>query len=69
MIQNYTEVVERDEALLEQLEQIEEKFKLVINYNNFHLADQAGEEFFVMVKRNQKYFLSSIRYFTNAFFR
>lgn len=69
VIHNVAEVKEIDEALVEQFEQIEEKFKVVINYDNFHLADEAEEEFFAMVKRNQKYFLSSTRYSTNAFFR
>lgn len=43
---------------------------VVVNYDNFTLSDEAGEAFFDMVRRNtERYFLSSTRYSTNAFFR
>ncbi|MDP9394982.1 MAG: acyl CoA:acetate/3-ketoacid CoA transferase [Actinomycetota bacterium] len=43
---------------------------VVVNYDNFHLSPEAGEEFFRMVRHNEAaYFLSSSRYSTNAFFR
>jgi propionate CoA-transferase len=42
----------------------------VVNYDNFELAPSAEETFFAMARRNtERYFLSSTRYSTNAFFR
>ncbi|MDP9410365.1 MAG: acyl CoA:acetate/3-ketoacid CoA transferase, partial [Actinomycetota bacterium] len=43
---------------------------VVVNYDNFFLSTDAAEEFFAMVRRNEeRFFLSSTRYSTNAFFR
>ncbi|EAY27907.1 acetyl-CoA:Acetoacetyl-CoA transferase a subunit [Microscilla marina ATCC 23134] len=70
VIHNHDEVQEIEIALVEQFEQIGKKFKVVVNYDNFHIADEAERAFFEMVKRNnKKYFTSSTRYSTNAFFR
>ncbi|WP_299454683.1 acyl CoA:acetate/3-ketoacid CoA transferase [uncultured Microscilla sp.] len=70
VIHNHDEVQEIEIALVEQFEQIGKKFKVVVNYDNFHIADEAERAFFEMVKRNDnKYFTSSTRYSTNAFFR
>ena len=42
----------------------------IVNYDNFHLGPPAADTFYAMVKHNQeRYFLSSTRYSTNAFFR
>jgi len=50
--------------------EIGERFNLVVNYDNFSLGPEASEAFFNMVRRNEeRYFLSSTRYSTNAFFR
>lgn len=46
------------------------KFNAIVNYDNFNLNPNASEAFFAMVKRNQaKYFLSSTRFSTHAFYR
>jgi propionate CoA-transferase len=46
------------------------RVNVVVNYDNFELAPSAEETFFAMVRHNaERYFLSSTRYSTNAFFR
>jgi propionate CoA-transferase len=46
------------------------KVHVVVNYDNFDLGPDARDTFFAMVKYNEdKYFLSSTRYSTDAFFR
>lgn len=46
------------------------KVNIIVNYDNFNLNPRAADDFFAMVKRNQeRYFISSTRYSTNAFFR
>jgi propionate CoA-transferase len=46
------------------------KVHVVVNYDNFDLGPAARDTFFAMVKYNEdKYFLSSTRYSTDAFFR
>lgn len=46
------------------------KMNAIVNYDNFDLNPSAADAFFEMVKHNTaKYFLSSTRYSTNAFFR
>lgn len=46
------------------------KVNVIVNYDNFTLGLRAKPIFFEMVRQNQeKYFLSSTRYSTNAFFR
>ncbi|MGE0490757.1 MAG: acyl CoA:acetate/3-ketoacid CoA transferase [Vulcanimicrobiota bacterium] len=46
------------------------KCKAVVNYDNFVVAPAAEAAYFAMVERNQaRYFLSCVRYSTNAFFR
>ncbi|NJL04442.1 MAG: acyl CoA:acetate/3-ketoacid CoA transferase [Chloroflexaceae bacterium] len=46
------------------------KVNVIVNYDNFTLGIRAKPIFFEMVRQNQeKYFLSSTRYSTNAFFR
>jgi propionate CoA-transferase len=43
---------------------------VVVNYDNFNLNANAAAAFYAMVRRNtERYFLSSTRYSTNAFFR
>jgi len=43
---------------------------LVVNYDNFYLAKEAEESYFDMVQNQKsKYFISSTRYSTKAFFR
>jgi propionate CoA-transferase len=50
--------------------EIGQRFNVVVNYDNFSLGPDASEAFFTMVRRNdERYFLSSTRYSTNAFFR
>jgi propionate CoA-transferase len=47
-----------------------QKVHVVVNYDNFELGQAAGEAFFEMVRHNrEKYFLSSTRYSTSAFYR
>ncbi|NTU82327.1 MAG: acyl CoA:acetate/3-ketoacid CoA transferase, partial [Chloroflexales bacterium] len=46
------------------------KVNVIVNYDNFNLSPNAAEAFYSMVRRNtERYFLSSTRYSTNAFFR
>ena len=46
------------------------KVHVVVNYDNFDLSPAARDTFFAMVKHNEdRYFLSSTRYSTDAFFR
>jgi len=46
------------------------RINVIVNYDNFHLDPTASETFFAMVRHfMEKYFLSSTRYSTNAFFR
>jgi propionate CoA-transferase len=43
---------------------------VIVNYDNFNLNPAATDAFYAMVRRNtERYFLSSTRYSTNAFFR
>ncbi|OJJ20385.1 acyl CoA:acetate/3-ketoacid CoA transferase [marine bacterium AO1-C] len=70
VMMNEEEVKEIEDALVEEFEKIPQKFNIIVNYDNFHIADEAEEAFLNMVKRNNvKYFISSTRYSTNAFFR
>ena len=49
---------------------LEKKVNVVVNYDNFMVAPAAEKAYFDMIKRNSaKYFLSSVRYSTDAFFR
>jgi propionate CoA-transferase len=46
------------------------KVNIVVNYDNFNLNPSAADAFYAMVRHNSaRYFLSSTRYSTNAFFR
>ncbi|HLL40417.1 MAG TPA: acyl CoA:acetate/3-ketoacid CoA transferase [Rubrobacteraceae bacterium] len=46
------------------------KVNVIVNYDNFYLSPRASDRFYKMVKHNEEnYFLSSIRYSTDAFFR
>lgn len=46
------------------------RINVIVNYDNFHLNPTMSERFFAMVRHfMEKYFLSSTRYSTNAFFR
>jgi propionate CoA-transferase len=46
------------------------RFNVIVNYDNFLLGPEASDTFFEMVRRNEeRYFLTSTRYSTNAFFR
>jgi propionate CoA-transferase len=56
--------------LEQRFDDIGHKVNVIVNYDNFHLADAAAERYFAMIRRHeQRYFLSSRRYSTNAFFR
>jgi propionate CoA-transferase len=46
------------------------KVNVVVNYDNFNLNPSAAEAYYAMIRRNsERYFLSSTRHSTNAFFR
>jgi propionate CoA-transferase len=46
------------------------RVSVVVNYDNFTLGDDAADAYFEMVRKNtERYFLSSTRYSTNAFYR
>jgi propionate CoA-transferase len=46
------------------------KTNVIVNYDNFNLNPNAAEAFYTMVRRNTaRYFISSTRYSTHAFFR
>jgi len=46
------------------------RFNVIVNYDNFNLNANAAEAFYEMVRHNTaRYFLSSTRYSTHAFFR
>ncbi|NJN15669.1 MAG: hypothetical protein HC822_04955 [Oscillochloris sp.] len=46
------------------------KVNVIINYDNFSLSAHLADAYYAMVRRNTgRYFLSSTRYSTNAFFR
>jgi propionate CoA-transferase len=46
------------------------RVNVIVNYDNFQLNPSASDAFFAMARHNQeRYFLSSTRYSTNAFFR
>ena len=49
---------------------LDRRVHVVVNYDNFDLGPDAADPFFAMVRRNEeRFFLSSTRYSTNAFFR
>jgi propionate CoA-transferase len=49
---------------------LDRRVHVVVNYDNFDLGPDAADPFFAMVKSNEeRFFLSSTRYSTNAFFR
>jgi propionate CoA-transferase len=46
------------------------RVNVVVNYDHFTLGEDAADAFFEMVRQNtERYFLSSTRYSTNAFYR
>jgi len=46
------------------------KMNAVVNYDNFRLGPLAADRYWEMVRHNQeRYFASSTRYSTNAFYR
>jgi propionate CoA-transferase len=46
------------------------RVNVVVNYDHFTLGDDAADAFFEMVRQNtERFFLSSTRYSTNAFYR
>ena len=58
------------EFLDERLASFGGKVHVIVNYDNFYLSPKATDRFYAMVKHNEdNYFLSSIRYSTDAFFR
>lgn len=62
------------ERLSDELEKcfasLDKKVNVVVNYDNFMVAPAAEAAYFEMVERNSaRYFLSSVRYSTDAFFR
>jgi propionate CoA-transferase len=49
---------------------LDRRVHVVVNYDNFDLGPAAADPFFAMVRSNEeRFFLSSTRYSTNAFFR
>jgi propionate CoA-transferase len=47
-----------------------QRVHVVVNYDNFDLAPDAADTFFAMVKRNEeRFFITTTRYSTSAFFR
>ena len=49
---------------------LDRRVHVVVNYDNFDLGPDAADPFFAMVRSNEeRFFLSSTRYSTNAFFR
>jgi propionate CoA-transferase len=49
---------------------LDRRVNVVVNYDHFTLGDDAADAFFTMVRQNtERYFLSSTRYSTNAFYR
>ncbi|MCA9781743.1 MAG: acyl CoA:acetate/3-ketoacid CoA transferase, partial [Candidatus Eremiobacteraeota bacterium] len=64
------DVVELSTKLRRYFEQLGQKVHVVVNYDNFLVAPAAETAYFEMVRRNSEaYFLSSVRYSTDAFFR
>ena len=64
------DVVELSTKLRHYFEQLGQKVHVVVNYDNFLVAPAAETAYFEMVRRNSEaYFLSSVRYSTDAFFR
>lgn len=63
--------VEELEGFLDaEFRRIGHRVHVVVNYDNFDLESSAQDAFFAMVRRNaERYFLSSTRYSTNAFYR
>ncbi len=54
----------------ERLAAFDKRVNVVVNYDNFELSPAAADTFYAMVKHNEeRYFLSSTRYSSNAFFR
>lgn len=54
----------------EKLASFGKKINVIVNYDNFSLSSDLEDDFFKMVKYNtEKFFLSSSRYSTNAFYR
>ncbi len=52
------------------LASIGQRVNVIVNYDNFQMNPSASDAFFAMVRHNQeRFFLSSTRYSTNAFFR
>ena len=69
-IQTIDEANALADFLDERYAKLGQRFNVVVNYDNFTLGPDASEAFFTMVRRNEaRYFLSSTRYSTNAFFR
>ena len=63
--------VEKLECYLESyFSKLGKKVKAVVNYDNFSVSPAAESAYFEILRKNQeKYFLSSARYSTDAFFR
>ena len=69
-LDSVVEVESLDKQLREYFEGLNRKVKAVVNYDNFYVAPVAEAAYLDMVARNTaKYFLSSARYSTDAFFR
>lgn len=66
-----SEQVEKlDRELVVHFENLGGKVRAVINYENFFVAPAAEQAYFELVERNSaEYFLSSVRYSSDAFFR
>ncbi|HEY3999898.1 MAG TPA: CoA-transferase [Candidatus Xenobia bacterium] len=65
-----TEVDELSAVLDEYFTGLGQRVHVVVNYDHFDLQLEAEEAYFRMARRNQeRYFLSTVRYSRNAFFR
>ncbi len=69
-LDNESQVQELSEKIDDYFQALGKKVNVVVNYDNFVVAPAAETAYFAMVGRNsEKYFLSSVRYSTDAFFR
>lgn len=69
-LDSVADVEELGRTLDEYFQSLGRKVKAIVNYDNFMVAPVAEAAYFELVRRNsENYFLSSVRYATDAFFR
>lgn len=69
-IETVKDAYELSRRLESVLTEIGKKVHAIVNFDNFHLNSSTADTFFELVKDHQeRHFLSSTRYSTNAFFR